>query len=391
MEGYKLKKLPAFLKGPAAAHFHGLVAEQKASYATLSAHLQKALCPVVNRELFYAEFDCRKLRPTEDPNLLLWDLEDLLRNAEPDLSDDARAALLARQFMKSLPHDIRLRLLEGNPTPSVQDMRVFVERYRVVHHFRWDESPVLSISAVPNAAPPDDFRDAITSLTAAIANLTKNQETLQAAVSQQQQQPRPQNATPRSRWPSQDTSNSRAPRRSFNCNQSSPPLDPVDLNCVGVTGQPLPVDGSAQFNLSFASVHQHSYSEAEARRRKWINFVKTEGAKWEASKSSVICSEHFVNTDFKSITGLSTQIKRCLITDEIGIVSVPSVYPKNVEDQGSAAAVSSKRDRKMMLMRSTSMSKETTAEENFDEVHDDGITEQQPDDITLVTLNSTVS
>eukprot|EP00794_Sanderia_malayensis_P019333 gene19333-biopygen16220 len=110
----KLKKLPAFLKGPAAAHFHGLVAEQKESYATLLAHLKKALCPVVNRELFYAEFDCRKLRPTEDPNLLLWDFEDLLRKAEPDLSDDARAALLARQFMKSLPHDIRLRLLEGN-------------------------------------------------------------------------------------------------------------------------------------------------------------------------------------------------------------------------------------------------------------------------------------
>eukprot|EP00794_Sanderia_malayensis_P013158 gene13158-14507_t len=42
----KLKKLPAFLKGPAAAHFHGLVAEQKESYATLSAHLKKALCPV---------------------------------------------------------------------------------------------------------------------------------------------------------------------------------------------------------------------------------------------------------------------------------------------------------------------------------------------------------
>eukprot|EP00794_Sanderia_malayensis_P021469 gene21469-biopygen2092 len=98
-------------------------------------------------------------------------------------------------------------------------MREFVERYRAVHHFRRDESPVLSTSAVPNAAPPDDFRDAITSLTAAIANLTKNQEKLQAAVSQQQQQPRQPNATPRSRWPSQDTSNSRAPRRCFNCNQ----------------------------------------------------------------------------------------------------------------------------------------------------------------------------
>ena len=122
----KLAKLPAFLGGPAAAHFHGLTEAQKESYANLIKHLKDALCPRVDRDKFYSEFDHHKLRPDEDPSLLLWDLEDLLSKADPDLSAEARTALLERQFMKSLPPAICLHLLESNPTPSLPDMCAFI-------------------------------------------------------------------------------------------------------------------------------------------------------------------------------------------------------------------------------------------------------------------------
>ena len=89
-----MAKLPAFLRGPTAAHFHGLPEDQKESYANLIKHLKDALCPRVDREKFYSAFDHRKLRPDEDPSILLWDLEDLLSKADPDLSAEACTALL---------------------------------------------------------------------------------------------------------------------------------------------------------------------------------------------------------------------------------------------------------------------------------------------------------
>eukprot|EP00794_Sanderia_malayensis_P002003 gene2003-biopygen1818 len=90
-----------------------------------------------------------------------------------------------------------------------------------------------------------------------------------------------------------------------------------------------------------------------------------------------MCSEHFLNTDFASITGLGTQIKRYLITDEIAIVSVPSVYPRKVEGQADEVHY-------LYVQKST-------AEENFDGVQDDGITEQQPDDIGMTPEQTATS
>ena len=57
-------KLPAYLRGPAAAHFHSLANLKKESYATLTKHLKDDLCPRFNREKFYSPFYHRKLQPT---------------------------------------------------------------------------------------------------------------------------------------------------------------------------------------------------------------------------------------------------------------------------------------------------------------------------------------
>ena len=86
----KLRKLPAFLCGPVAAYFHSLADAQKDTYAYLLAFLRDCLCPVVDRERFYAEFESRHLRPNEDPSLFPWALEDILSKADPDLSDVAK-------------------------------------------------------------------------------------------------------------------------------------------------------------------------------------------------------------------------------------------------------------------------------------------------------------
>ena len=114
----KLRKLPAFLRGPAAAYFQSLADVQKDTYAHLVKFLRDRLCPVVDRERFYAEFESRHLRPNEDPSLFLWALEDILLKADPDLNDAAKQALLGRQFLRGLPKEMKLRLLEHDPSPS---------------------------------------------------------------------------------------------------------------------------------------------------------------------------------------------------------------------------------------------------------------------------------
>ena len=114
----KLRKIPAFLRGPAASFFQRLADAHKDTYAHLVKFLRDCLCPVVDRERFYAEFESRHLRPNEDPSLFLWALEDILAKADPYLSDAAKQALLGRQFLRGLPDDIKLCLLEHDPPPS---------------------------------------------------------------------------------------------------------------------------------------------------------------------------------------------------------------------------------------------------------------------------------
>ena len=204
----KLTKLHALLRGPAAAHFHGLTEAQKESYANLIKHLKDALCPRVEREKFCSAFGHRKLRPDEDPSLLLWDLEDLLSKASPELSPEARTALLERQFMISLPPKIRLRLQKSNPTPSLPDTRAFIQHYHAVHHLR-DDSPVMAKVENPMSAQRDELHDSIRSLTAAVAALSTEQQQLKAA-------PKERHPPQRRGWRLQSGSSSGC---CFNCNQ----------------------------------------------------------------------------------------------------------------------------------------------------------------------------
>ena len=152
-EETRLAKLPAFLNGPAAAYFDSLTEEEKDTLPTLLASLRRCFVPTADREKFYREFDQLALRPSEDPSLFLWRLKELLRNAEPDLSDDAFDALLRRQFMKGLPFQIRMKLLESDPTPDLPKMVSFAQRFRALEEL--PAGPSASCAAVQNDAIMD--------------------------------------------------------------------------------------------------------------------------------------------------------------------------------------------------------------------------------------------
>ncbi len=214
----RFKKLPAFLRGQASSYYFSLADEEKDTYQNLTDSLRKLLCPVGAREQFFADFELRSLRPDEDPSLFLWDLRQILDKADPDMSAKARTALLSRQFMKGLPDEVRLKLLESDPTPTLEKMRDFFQRYRAIH---LKTRPVCaSVDVAPPTAKP--LRDSIEKLTAAVAHLSARQEGLQAAMVNKNQTPARPEARPPSPWRRQDSRfqcRRSTAARCYNCNQ----------------------------------------------------------------------------------------------------------------------------------------------------------------------------
>ena len=153
----KLAVLPALLRGPAATYYHALADDQKDTCAHLTKYLREALCPAVDREKHFTTFEQRILRPHEDPSLFLCNLIDTFTKADSDLKDDARDALLSRQFMCGLPADLRPKLLENNPTPSLDEMTDFVQRFRAVHHSD-DRNPSVAYATTAGQPPQSPLK-----------------------------------------------------------------------------------------------------------------------------------------------------------------------------------------------------------------------------------------
>eukprot|EP00794_Sanderia_malayensis_P014447 gene14447-biopygen11547 len=186
----RLAKLPAFLQGPAATYFDSLDAEAKDSYEDLTASLQNCFSPPVNREKFYHEFEQQHLRPSEDPSIFLWRLKDLLRHAEPTLTDDAFDALLRRQFLKGLPLQIRIKLLETDPTPDLDTMLSFAQRFRALDSPPTDPSAACAAVSCqpvadpqPSQPPSEPKLDRLTQLEEIVSKMAVQQTNLIAAIS----------------------------------------------------------------------------------------------------------------------------------------------------------------------------------------------------------------
>ncbi|XP_067047680.1 uncharacterized protein [Acropora muricata] len=75
--------------------------------------------------------------------------------------------------------------------------------------------------------------------------------------------------------------------------------------------------------------------EAKRRRKKWVDFIRLKRMKWQASQSSVLCSEHFRREDFVRSANLGDGqnldiAKRWLRTDDFGVCVFPSVHAKTL-------------------------------------------------------------
>ena len=110
--------------------------------------------PFTDRECQYHKFKELTLRSSEDPILFLWRMKECLRKAEPDLSDYGFDALLRRQLMRSLPSHLKPKLLESNPTPILEDMVSFAQRFRALWDLPCAQSDVSACTASPGDAPP---------------------------------------------------------------------------------------------------------------------------------------------------------------------------------------------------------------------------------------------
>ena len=194
----RLTKLPAFLQGPAAAYYEALPATSKDTIAHLTENLQACFSLITDRERHYRLFDEMTLRPSEDPTLFLWRLKDTLCKAEPGLSDTAFDALLRRQFMKALPSDLQLKLLESEPTPDLDTMLKFAQRIRARRALPGRGGDLTTCATLPALAPPHinprfpeeasprsdyhDHSEEIQALTAKVDGLIEGQASLVAAL-----------------------------------------------------------------------------------------------------------------------------------------------------------------------------------------------------------------
>ena len=182
----KVLKLPAFVRGVAARHFHALTDTQKDSYDHLIENLKAALCSAVCKEMFYADFTARLLHEKEDPDVYLHSLRELLDKADPTLSAVAKEALLRCQFLTGLPATMKLRLLEHNPTPSLTEMvSIFKQMLAIRLVTGYAPSPPLcaaaaSVESIPNVVPPFS---AVQELLRAVKEFQIQQKAVVAALS----------------------------------------------------------------------------------------------------------------------------------------------------------------------------------------------------------------
>jgi len=197
----RVLKLPAFLQGPAATYLDSLSAEQRRTYDALVTNLKSCFAPSVDRERHYQQLEDTVLRPSDDPKLFLWRLKECLRNTEPSLSDTDFDALFPRQVMKAMPHGWKLKLLESDPIPTLDNMVQFAQRNRALQSVTTRHSAgiaacvqntsaapaqlqSLSASSASSTATPPQYGPNFSKIEELFISVAEGQSTLIAALSE---------------------------------------------------------------------------------------------------------------------------------------------------------------------------------------------------------------
>ena len=115
------------------------------------------------------------MRPDEDPSVYKWELENILSKADPTLSEDAKTALLTRQFSRDLPPS--LKMLEHNPTPTLAEMINFTQRFHALGCPITAEIPPVRVDAVAPSSSTTDFQ--LKELSAMVAGIAEKQQALE--------------------------------------------------------------------------------------------------------------------------------------------------------------------------------------------------------------------
>ena len=92
--------------------------------------------------------------------------------------------------------------------------------------------------------------------------------------------------------------------------------------------------------------------EAKKRRKRWVDFVKAKRARWEPSKSSVVCSKHFKPDDFARRPDVQ-QDKGILLTpwlerDDFGITAFPTIHAPVVASGKQQWVSGAEREKRMV-------------------------------------------
>ena len=155
----KVLKLPAFLRGRAAYNFYAIPEGERRTY----------------NDAVNGCDEQRKLRPEEDPSVYKWELENILSKADPSVSHDAKTALLTRQFSKGLPTTLKLKMLEHNPTRTLDEMVEFTQRFRALGCSTAVELPSVHADAVSHSSADPQLKELFTM----VAGIAAKQQALE--------------------------------------------------------------------------------------------------------------------------------------------------------------------------------------------------------------------
>ena len=166
----KAKKLPTLLEGEALAAWTELTEDEKKDFDAAKARLIKKLSPLEFVTL--EQFQKRAIFPGESVGMYLYELKRLLRQAMPELSEDASRQLLIHQFLNGLPAPVSRQLRAVGNTTNLEQL---VERAKVLMVVDDNSREVAAVQLETSELPK--LKTQIQELTAQVAALTTQKST----------------------------------------------------------------------------------------------------------------------------------------------------------------------------------------------------------------------